>query len=1412
MGKSVNSQEPHADRERSVHEYAEIIQSSWNRAWSTLKSSPGNLEAAIELVRLTLSYCVLNRERYVRVLSVAKTLEKKLTAEKLNAAFEDWQWVIDYLSSMTGKIELSPLEKQPPTKRSLINRSLRIGIDIRCMEIESTRNRGIGRYVTNLVKQLARVESRHRIFLYGNEAPWDVDDVYGLMTAPNIEYRTYHRGFASEIDVYLITDPLPVLAGRDLLPYPLDDVPVATIIYDLIPLAYPARYIAANEKIHRQYIGSLREIVKLSSCYLPISNFVGEELQERVGINSELIFPILGGLDETFLKPVTQAQTAKLLQENGIAADYFIYAGGADFRKNIETLLKAFIEFRDQNSKQCQLVLVGESMRKRVQNQLKGTRGERYIDDVVCPGFVSDDELRGLYSRAIALVFPSLHEGFGLPALEAMACNCPVIASNTTSLKEIVDHAGILVNPHSSAEIAFAMRQLHENKELADEYRLRGKRRALQYTWEDVAKRTLAAIGNIVVDDRRLVAPSRKLRVLVQNRPDAFSARGGDTVVMNQLYKSLRDLDVEIDIACGSPNLSEIDLVHLINLTVRETGTEVARNAARYSVPMVVTTLLEDWPRYLEKSLETARVFHQYLRSGQNESCFREGMERVKNLTARTIVGNEHIVDYASALIACGNTEALLLRQTYPKAEDKIGIAQFAVTDMSKYAFAEPKEIQKAFGFGEYIICCGRIETRKNQLMLLKALEDCDIPVMLVGGGFSAQPEYVQLVSSYKRKGRLIPVQRVSLHKLANIMKGARAHVLPSWYELPGLVTLEAASCGTPVVASDWGAILDYLPEHLIHTCQPDDPESIYNATMKAIKTPRSQELAECAKYYTVESFGKQVFDVYERVMSGKFPQREASQSSVSNFENNSNIKAKRQEAKPMKLEKKSFDVSVVIPAYNQMQLTRECLEAISNDASRVSYEVIVVDNHSTDDTPKLLEAVEGDIKVLRESMNRGFASACNRGARLADGKYLLFLNNDTAPQSGWLDAMVECAEQNESTGAVGAKLLYPNGKVQHSGIVFNEEKTPFNLFQNFASDHPAVNEEREMQAVSAACMLVPTAVFEEMGGFDEAYKNGFEDVDFCLRLAQTQRKVVYCPRAEVIHHEESTEGRKDHDDENLELFLSRWAARVRADDKAVTARFGLRIEWNEKGGVYVNTAQESPASTKENEDSSTLIDQASKKYLSGDYDGAVQVLQRVVESKMTLGNEDGFEAWQTLGNCYARLNQAEEAEKAYLEAVRLNDNSERPYLGLGSVAMLQQNWIAAQYGFMAALAKNPKTTRGEFGIGISLAARNKHEEALDHFKSVMDAEPDNVEALFYLYRSAMESDNPLKALDPLEKYVLSHPNDKEFLYHFCGVLWKLGELTRAMEVCEQILEIDPEYSAAREAYEHMRNTIAEHV
>jgi hypothetical protein len=192
-------------------------------------------------------------------------------------------------------------------------------------------------------------------------------------------------------------------------------------------------------------------------------------------------------------------------------------------------------------------------------------------------------------------------------------------------------------------------------------------------------------------------------------------------------------------------------------------------------------------------------------------------------------------------------------------------------------------------------------------------------------------------------------------------MKGASVHVLPSWYELPGLVTLEAASCGTPVVATDWGGILDYLPKHLVHTCQPDDPESIYNATMDAIQSGRNEQLAECAKSYTVESFGRQVFDVYERVMTERaYTHPNAESVAVCSKNQKQNINELRQEAIPMNKEKKSFDVSIVIPVYNQVQLTQECLEAISNDSPRATYEVIVVDNHSTDDTPSYRRRYQG--------------------------------------------------------------------------------------------------------------------------------------------------------------------------------------------------------------------------------------------------------------------------------------------------------------------------------------------------------------------------------------------------------------------------------------------------------------------
>ena len=154
--------------------------------------------------------------------------------------------------------------------------------------------------------------------------------------------------------------------------------------------------------------------------------------------------------------------------------------------------------------------------------------------------------------------------------------------------------------------------------------------------------------------------------------------------------------------------------------------------------------------------------------------------------------------------------------------------------------------------------------------------------------------------------------------------------------------------------------------------------------------------------------------------------------------------------------------VSLVIPTLNNLDFTRECLEAIRKTAGMIPYEIIVVDNASTDGTGDYLlqEESAGRLKVIFNKENLGFAKACNQGARIAGGKYLIFLNNDTVPQPGWLEEMVQLAESDESIGIVGSKLLFPDGTIQHAGVVVSASKLPYHIYRGCPGDLPAANQQ----------------------------------------------------------------------------------------------------------------------------------------------------------------------------------------------------------------------------------------------------------------------------------------------------------------------------------------------------------------
>jgi GT2 family glycosyltransferase len=259
-----------------------------------------------------------------------------------------------------------------------------------------------------------------------------------------------------------------------------------------------------------------------------------------------------------------------------------------------------------------------------------------------------------------------------------------------------------------------------------------------------------------------------------------------------------------------------------------------------------------------------------------------------------------------------------------------------------------------------------------------------------------------------------------------------------------------------------------------------------------------------------------------------------------------------------------SVSTSIVIPVHDRAALTRRCLDAVL-DGLAGHCEVIVVDDASTDETPALLDGYGAAIRRLTLADNRGYAGACNAGAGSARGDSLVFLNNDTEPLRGWLEALERHARAHPEAAVVGAKLLYPTGTVQHAGVVIGQDGYPHNLYAGMPADHPAVNRSRKLQAVTGACMLVRRPAFERAGGFDTGFLNSLEDVDLCLRIAEGGAEVRYCHESVAMHLESASRGRSDRFERSVTLYRERWRDRVDRDDVAVYAEDGLlELEYGE--------------------------------------------------------------------------------------------------------------------------------------------------------------------------------------------------------------------------------------------------------
>ena len=241
--------------------------------------------------------------------------------------------------------------------------------------------------------------------------------------------------------------------------------------------------------------------------------------------------------------------------------------------------------------------------------------------------------------------------------------------------------------------------------------------------------------------------------------------------------------------------------------------------------------------------------------------------------------------------------------------------------------------------------------------------------------------------------------------------------------------------------------------------------------------------------------------------------------------------------------------VSIIIPTYNGVALTKSCLSSLKkNTPAELLSDIIVVDNASYDGTVEFLNSLEW-LKVIFSKKNFGFSKACNQGAEKAKGDILVFLNNDTEVQKGWLEPLLETIREKD-VAVAGSKMIFPNGLVQHAGIVISKKYIPQHIYYEKKADLPYVNKIREFQAVTAACMAIKKDIFVSAGGFDEKYLNGMEDIDLCLRVKELGYRIFYCPESVVVHHESVSVGRFKSVNKNEEIFLKRWKGRVIPDEE----------------------------------------------------------------------------------------------------------------------------------------------------------------------------------------------------------------------------------------------------------------------